>query len=178
MRLYLSKLCVCVSSSLPPQLSFVFAEFPMRFFIHGLLQKYDHTLFHVQDCGKSQIFYALCTPSNVYQLYISNTSLDNNDKNVIIIVTRVCQGISHRYDMKSIMLFLFIYITPTRCKFHWHPHGVQQHSAEEPPTLPAAHPGGEYSHGGCLPRHDHSKTPPPHPTSSTPLVGHIYLLDM
>ncbi|XP_046901449.1 protein unc-93 homolog B1 isoform X2 [Hypomesus transpacificus] len=32
-------------------LSFVFAEFPMRFFIHGLLQKYDHTLFHVQDCG-------------------------------------------------------------------------------------------------------------------------------
>lgn len=38
--------------SLPPQLSFVFAEFPMRFVLNGHLYTNSHILHSVKTCGK------------------------------------------------------------------------------------------------------------------------------
>lgn len=38
--------------SLPPQLSFVFAEFPMRFVLNGHLNTNKHILHSVKTCGK------------------------------------------------------------------------------------------------------------------------------
>lgn len=38
--------------SLPPQLSFVFAEFPMRFVLNRHLNTNNHILHNVQTCGK------------------------------------------------------------------------------------------------------------------------------
>lgn len=38
--------------SLPPQLSFVFAEFPMRFVLNRHLNANSHILHNVQTCGK------------------------------------------------------------------------------------------------------------------------------
>lgn len=41
-----------LSLSLPPQLSFVFAEFPMRFVLNKHLNNNNHTLHNVQTCGE------------------------------------------------------------------------------------------------------------------------------
>lgn len=38
--------------SLPHQLSFVFAEFPMLFVLNGHLRENDHILYNVKGCGK------------------------------------------------------------------------------------------------------------------------------